>query len=481
MPNKNLFYRLTLRYILFFFFFSSTVTGALAQDLIVFGRSVHETITCKIISCDNAILSYTVPGTEGLRYIPLASISTIRFGADKDQLDVPGLIIDTLECTITGITGSEILYYDEHTGINHNIKKSQVVYCQFGSECDAAELSEFRKIFIEDKRIRSQKFNRSVILKDGTVVPVEKVEISEDKVMFEKVTNEMLIQTFTSRDNLHSFTNFEIIEKSSAQTRNNYLLSNGGSFFETVELELGDTAIKFSFRGTNSIVSTRVEKMDICALTFYNYPKHSALQKEKLARASNPFPVEFNVNGQVGRLLAKLSDEYPESLTDYGEELKTGYGFSANLNFFLNSTSGIGFMYKFLYQHNSIDNIDLIIDDVHVTSTSDKINTNLFGVNYCFRLPHAKKISYEFVTGAGAFKAANNSTINNYKFKITGLTPGVYMSHRFVILGESAGMYLDLSLVYAQFSEYNIEDQDIELDEKDTHTRVELGIGVKLH
>jgi hypothetical protein len=471
------------KYLLFALGIISFKTVTFAQDMLIVPKLEYHAIECRVISADRQNVIYRTPESEVTKSISTDLIVRLNFEQAFDQIVRPILVYDTIYCTILAINNEEIIYFSSDDFINKSIPKSGVLLCHLKHGCSNADKEFFTKQFAAFQDQFRKRSANTILKKDGTQIQTEGVDIDDEKLYFEIYQGESKIQTFADRNKVKSFIYSEYIDKSAKKIASNYLLSTGGNLRECIVTKIDTGILSLEIKMDENVVRSEVGIDKVCALFFG--PPAMSFEKDE-GQVYKPIEVQRNVDktarvdfylhGMLGYYFADQQEDLPDQLTDYVNELRSGFGFGVDLNVYANIHSSLGLTYKFMNNSNSIDDIN--IDGI--TSTSDDINVNFIGLNYQYSTLRRGIFVYDLVLAGGYVAYKDMGSINEIALTMKGQTFGLNFTNRFNFMAsDNVGFYVDLSIFYAALNSVKIQGQTVDLDEPEDISRIELGIGIK--
>ncbi len=478
------------RLLLILVIYWTPLSFALAQDMIVIPKMVYRTTECKIISADKQNVIYITPESDLQKSLSTEVIARINFGKISDQIVRSFLIYDTIPCEILAVNSKNIEYFSESDYVNQSIPKPDVLVCFFNSECTTPEYKEYLGRFQQLQDYAKVKRKNIIVKQDGNEIETSGVEIDEKSLYFELYQSDTKIQTFIDRSKVRSFVYSEYYEapeyskiKVPKILASDYLLSRSGRMLECNITSIDTAKLYLETVINDKIVNSELDKDKVCAVFFgpldIDFKKSIPVNYQSgglTGKYGTGTKVEFNLSGMWSYRWASVSESIPYALEDYAKQLRSGFGFGANMNVFVDQSSAIGITYKLMNSHNSIDNINIS----GITSTSDKINVNFFGLNYQYSTVGNSHFIYDFGLAVGYVMYKDNSTLNQIAVTLEGNSYGINFTNRFNIMADNNfGLFFDFSIFLSFIKEYKFEDQTIELEEPDNLSRIELGTGIK--
>ncbi len=168
----------------------------------------------------------------------------------------------------------------------------------------------------------------------------------------------------------------------------------------------------------------------------------------------------FALNGGLTYNLGKADKSLDQQLQTYYKQLRFGTQLGAEVIYFLNETSGIGFCYYSLATGNSLDGVTLSYGSQVVAQgvMSDDINLSFIGPMYSGRMITGRDKNNALVgnVGIGYMGYTDNVQLGTYHSKIKGGTVGFLTSIGYDhAISKSTSLGVQLSLVSGSLWQYD--------------------------
>lgn len=194
--------------------------------------------------------------------------------------------------------------------------------------------------------------------------------------------------------------------------------------------EIDHSYIHFTFKFENEIRNTL---LPVGEVKFY--------KKDFFAKSEVPIDKIKNITGshqkvRIGGyggwsyMTGKISDKIPSEFHPYIQELKSGYHFGGDVNYFSSENIGFGIKYAVFRTRNQLDKIytvDTITGKIRTGIMKDDITHRYFGPTVCTRISSSsKKTNYISNFSLGYLSFKNNATIID-NFTLSGNTLGLFL------------------------------------------------------
>jgi hypothetical protein len=199
------------------------------------------------------------------------------------------------------------------------------------------------------------------------------------------------------------------------------------------------------------------------------------------------------VNAGLTYNMGRIDESMDSHLQTYYKELKTGTQLGADVTYFFNQSSGIGFSYYILSSGNSLDGVTLSDANGSVFAQGvmrDDIQLSFIGPMYSGRLVTGKnKNNAVFANvGLGYVGYTDKTSLSTYYSNITGSTLGILYSIGYDhALSKTTSLGVQLSYVAASLWQYDQFDgttkTHVQLDKDNFMTlgHVEISVGLRFN
>lgn len=247
--------------------------------------------------------------------------------------------------------------------------------------------------------------------------------------------------------------------------------------------------IFFTFKYNNEIRNTLVPrgKVKFFRKGYYPIPEIPNDQLKNLNVDDQDFRI--GVYGGFSYMTAKLSNNIPASLTDYVNDLRTGYHLGGDLTFFVSENIGVGARYSMFRTANDpvvIYTVDARTGQIIYGLLRDDITMHFFGPTVCTRVSSANKKTHiisNFSVGYLAYR--NEATLIN-DFTLTGSTAGLMCD---IGVDVNIAKNLALGVVFAYklgtLNQYNYQDANqrrtikLDKDNLESISRIDISLGLR--
>jgi len=180
-------------------------------------------------------------------------------------------------------------------------------------------------------------------------------------------------------------------------------------------------------------------------------------------------------------MIAKISESIPADFEKYVKDLKSGYYYGADLEIYMNHSTGVGIKYNRFRSSNYLDNVVVTTPGGNITGRmEDNIKTDYLGLSLALRYinPAGNAIIQSSCSLGGLFYK-NDSQIATGQIDIKGSNLGFAISFgldfklaRSIFFGvETTGVLGNLHKIY-------VNGERIELDEENRENISWIGISM---
>ncbi|MDR1202928.1 MAG: hypothetical protein LBL58_15040 [Tannerellaceae bacterium] len=238
--------------------------------------------------------------------------------------------------------------------------------------------------------------------------------------------------------------------------------------------------IYFTFKYKGEIRNTLAPVSDV---TYYQtgYYQTAEVPSDKIPIHRNYPRFRFAVNGGWSYRIGPLPPNISSGMSDYLQELKSGFYYDAGLSYYFNEYLGAGLRYSEHLSSNSDDG------SIGYGSMSDRIRINFIGPVFSTRLfNRTKKNCLLLDLGMGYLGYHDKALIASEKLTLKGGTAGFYWNIGYDIgISQNLALGLQLSLISGFLFEYKRSNgtytEVIKLD-KDTRenlSQIALSVGLR--
>lgn len=244
--------------------------------------------------------------------------------------------------------------------------------------------------------------------------------------------------------------------------------------------------IYFIFKKNNEIKDTLLNNSKIKYFK-KDYFSISEVPKDKIP--NNYSKISINIDGGWSYMTAKVSDKVPSELHNYVEELKSGYHFGGDVDFFPFKYFGFGLKYSRFRTSNQLNNVSFVdstTGQIYKGKLRDDITVQYFGPSFCARIPIVNnKVNFNSDFSFGYLSYKNNAIMyNNYmlKGKTLGLLWNFGIDYKFE---SSFSIGLTCAYTFGRLSQYEYSDarqtQTIKPEKEDYEglSRIDISVGLK--
>jgi|GEM_PF-450036 len=201
---------------------------------------------------------------------------------------------------------------------------------------------------------------------------------------------------------------------------------------------------------------------------------------------------ELSVHGGWSYRLAKLSDQVPSDLINYGNKLRSGYHLGADVDFYWMENMGIGLKYSRFGSEGSAENVILIDNTtgqvIGQGDMGDDIVVHFIApsFNYRYIFPRSKA-ALQAHYAIGFLSYINHSLLVGQYFTTTAQNFGTSLgAHLTVPLGQRLSFMAGATLLGGSFGEFKIHRsgmiQTIKAEddnERENVSRIDISAGLR--
>jgi hypothetical protein len=196
------------------------------------------------------------------------------------------------------------------------------------------------------------------------------------------------------------------------------------------------------------------------------------------------------INGGWTYRTAKIADVPPDFI-DYTEDLKSGFHYNLDVNYYFTEMLGFGIKYNNALFNNDINNVQVIYEDesIEYGKMSDNIQINFIGAIFSGRFFNSKKTNC-WVTdiGFGYLGYKNKATLISDTKTLKGSTVGFYLSVGYDIgISKNFALGFQLSAVTGTLNQFKVtegnrtETLKLEKGKYENLSRIDLSIGLRFN
>lgn len=245
--------------------------------------------------------------------------------------------------------------------------------------------------------------------------------------------------------------------------------------------------VYFTFKHKDEIRNTLLPSANVKTHQF-DYYQTSEVPEEKVVGNKNYKQFRIAVNGGYSYHTAKIAGSVPNDFKNYLNELKSGFHFGGDINYYFSEPLGFGFKYYLFKSSNSLDNI--YIEDTDGNRTygrmSDDLTISFIGPSFSTRfLNHDKSNAFLMNVSLGYMGYSNDKVIID-KYKITGSTIGLSYDIGYDIgLSNNLSLGFQVSFLAGTLIKYDLNDgsttETIDLEEEgyESLNRIDFSVGLR--
>jgi hypothetical protein len=221
---------------------------------------------------------------------------------------------------------------------------------------------------------------------------------------------------------------FLLIGESFIQAQDLIVKSNGDSLNCKI-IYIESESIHFSYKDTAGIV--RVSLLPVSQVKYKkkNFFPKSEVSPDKIRIAENR-KLRFGFYGGWSYITAKVGDNVPAAFDEYMQQLKSGYHFGADFNYFISENIGFGIKYTIFRTQNEVESIyaiDTTTGKTYYGRLEDDITCQFIAPTFTTRVSSDdKKINFIADAALGYLHYKDNATLIN-SFTLTGGTLGLLL------------------------------------------------------
>ena len=269
------------------------------------------------------------------------------------------------------------------------------------------------------------------------------------------------------------------------------IVTNEGDSINCKITKIKTDHIYFTFKHKGEIRNTLIP-VAIVKEHLFDYYQIGEVPAEKVTVLKNYPRFRFSINGGISYMPAKISETIPSDFKEYAKELKSGYHFGMDANYYLTEPLGLGFKYIVFNTKNNIANI--WVEDLdgnrRYGKMSDDMTITFFGPMFSARLLNSDKTNALFFgISIGYIRYLNDFVVID-DFEMTGNTAGIVYEIGYDIgLSEKVSLVFQLSSIAGNIFQYRLSDgvnvETVKLDGEDDQpisaSHIDFSIGLRFN
>jgi hypothetical protein len=199
--------------------------------------------------------------------------------------------------------------------------------------------------------------------------------------------------------------------------------------------------IYFTYLNKNEVMNTLIFVDEV---KYYqkNYFSTPAIPPDILKKSDTAYQkIRVGAFGGLSYMTGKISNSVPSFLVSYIEELKSGYHFGGEINYYISKNLGFGLRYSTFVSKNKFDKIIIFIDNVGNIRIGT-LKNEIFINSICPVITGKADLLNNKMTLNSTFSMCFQNYSNQFTFTLN------YNSNGFKLTGNTIGLLYDLGLDY---------------------------------
>lgn len=246
--------------------------------------------------------------------------------------------------------------------------------------------------------------------------------------------------------------------------------------------------IYFTWKQNNELSSSSFPRSGVKSYQ-YNFSEAAIIPIEEVAAKRDFKSILISFDGGFSYTLARLDQGIPAELTDYYQDLKSGFNINAGISYYLDETLGIGMKYQCFMTSNYLDN-------AYVTSPSgstgygilsDHLRISFIGPSFNFRTLKGHHPGTYYLNYYAGYAGYRDNAVSINPYKLTGSTIAMGMDAGIDLeLAENFAIGFQASFLAGGIRKFKVDDGtsvriiNLEKGSYESLYRIDLSVGLRL-